>query len=72
MLLLMMGVLTAFNLIIFKVKFQQGRYGDLALDLVSFSVLTLFFGSTLGGMMIAMIAGTIISLYLFIFPPSFA
>jgi len=70
-LLLTIGLITAFNLIIFKVKFEQGRYGDLALDFVTFAFLTAFFGHTLGGMVIAMIAGTVVSLYLFVFPPHF-
>lgn len=69
--LIVIGIVTAFNLIIFKIKFEQGRYGDLALDFVTFAFLTAFFGHTLGGMMIAMIAGTLVSLYLFIFPPEF-
>lgn len=71
MLLLTIGLITAFNLIVFKIKFEQGRYGDLALDFVTFAFLTAFFGHTLGGMVIAMIAGTVVSLYLFIFPPHF-
>ena len=70
MLLLLIGVITAFNLMIFRLKFSQGRYGDLALDFITFAFLTTFFGHTLGGMTIAMVAGTIISLYLYVFPPS--
>ena len=72
MLYAIIAALVAFNLIILKMKFEQGRYGDMALDMISISILSLFFGHTLGGLVITAIAGTIISLYLLVFPPQFA
>ena len=68
---LMIGVVTAFNFIILKWKFSQGRYGDMALDVISFIVLAAIFGSTVLGMLVAMVASMGISVYLLIFPPSY-
>ena len=69
MLWLVIGVLTAFNLLIFKIKFEQGRYGDLLYDVSTFLVLNVIFGGTLGGMIVAMVASGIISVYLYFNPP---
>lgn len=63
---LIIGIATAFNLLIFKVKFSQGRYGDIALDLLALVILSALFGNTLLGMMIAMVASVIISLVLWL------
>ena len=68
---LIIGLATAFNFIILKWKFGRGRYGDMALDVISLVVLTALFGNTMGGMVIAMTAGMFISLYLLLFPPEF-
>ena len=70
--LFIIGIVTAINLIILKFKFEQGRYGDLALDFLAIATLSAFFGQTLGGMVIAMTSSLIISIYLYIFPPNFA
>jgi len=67
---LIIGIATAFNFIILKWKFSDGRYGDMALDVMSLVVLTALFGNTILGMLIAMVASTCISLYLLVFPPS--
>ena len=71
MTILIIGIMTAFNLIILRLKFSDGRYGDMALDFLALATLSAFFGQTLGGMMIAIVSGTIISLYLYVFPPEF-
>ena len=70
--LIIIGIVTALNLIILKLKFEQGRWGDMALDFLALATLSAFFGQTLGGMVIAMISSLIISVYLYIFPPEFA
>ena len=72
MMLIVIGIVTAINLMILKMKFEQGRYGDMALDFLALATLSAFFGQTLGGMTIAMISSLIISIYLYIFPPEFA
>jgi len=69
MLWLIIGILTAFNILIFKIKFEQGRYGDLLYDIFAFLVLNMIFGGTLGGMIVAMVASGIISVYLYFNPP---
>ena len=67
--LLFIGVATAFAMLILKIKLEQGRYADVALDFMAMAVLSIFFGHTLGGLVITIIASTIISVYLWIFPP---
>lgn len=67
--LLIIGIVTALNLIVLKVKFEQERYADLALDVTAIVVLNVFFGGTLAGMTIAMIASAIISIFLYFNPP---
>ena len=70
--LIIIGIVTAINLIILKMKWDAGRWGDLALDFLAIATLSAFFGQTLGGMTIAMVSSLIISVYLYIFPPSLA
>jgi len=67
--LLFIGIATAFSMLILKIKLEQGRYADVALDFLTMAVLSIFFGHTLGGLIIVIIASTIISLYLWAFPP---
>ena len=67
---LLVGVVTAFNFIILKWKFNQGRYGDMALDVISLVILSALFGNTVLGILIAMVASMGISLYLLVFPLS--
>jgi hypothetical protein len=66
---LLIGLATAFNFIILKYKYSDGRYGDMALDVISLVILSALFGNTILGMLIAMVSSTIISLYLLVFPP---
>ncbi len=68
---LIIGIVTALNLIVLKMKFEKERYGDLFLDIVSLIVLNILFGGTMGGMVISMIASAIISTYLYFKPPHF-
>ena len=69
MLVAIIGVITFFNLIILKIKWERERYADLTVDISAIVVLNYFFGGTLNGMTIAMIASFLISLYLLVFPP---
>ena len=66
---LIIGVVTAFNFIIIKIKFTRGRYVDAILDLCAILVLGAMFAGTMGGLMIAMIASCIISIYLYFNSP---
>ena len=69
--LLFIGVATAFAMLILKWKLEHGRYADVALDAMAMIILSMFLGHTLGGMVVAIVASTIISLYLMVFPPRF-
>ena len=69
--IILIGVVTFFNLIILKIKFEKERWADLAMDIGSIIILNVLFGGTLTGMTIAMIASFLISLYLLIWPPKF-
>lgn len=69
--LAIIAFVTFFNLIILKIKYEKERYGDLTLDIASIVILNMFFGGTLGGMMIAMMASFGISVYLYFSPPKF-
>lgn len=69
MLVIIIGVITFFNLVVLKIKFEQERYADLTLDVTAIVVLNMLFGGTLTGMTIAMIASFLISVYLYFFPP---
>jgi len=53
-------------------KLEAGRYGDVALDFLALTVLSIFFGHTLGGMIIVIFSSLIISIYLYIYPPEFS
>ena len=66
---LIIGVFTAFNFIVLKIKLERRRYGDFTLDLLAIVILIGAFGQTLGGMIIAMVASLIISTYLLYNPP---
>jgi len=71
-LMIIVGAITAFNLIVLKMKFERQRYADVLLDLAAMIVLNIMFGMTLGGMVVAMTASFIISIWLFYNPPMFS
>jgi len=64
---LVVGLVTAFNLLILIIKYKAGRYGDLSIDVLSLVVLSTLFGNTILGMLIAMVSSFVISIYLLIF-----
>jgi len=65
------GVASYFNLMVLLLKFNQGRYNDLALDVATLVILSYVFGGTITGLQIAMIASALMSVTLYIFPPKF-
>jgi len=67
---ILIALATAANFIFFKFKFEKERYGDVALDIASLVALSWMFGGTFGGMVVAMWAGAMISIYLYYNPPS--
>ena len=66
--LLMISLSTALNFAILRWKVSHGRFADAVLDGLMLFVLGYVFSGTLGGMVIAMCSGAIISIYL-IFNP---
>ena len=67
--LLIIGIVTAANFIILKIKAEQNRWADLLFDIFVLSVLSFLFSGTLGGLTIAMISSFTVSVYLYFYPP---
>lgn len=67
----LIGVASAFNLLIIKVKTEKKRYEDAIFDAAMMILLAFLFGGSYGGMVVAMIASMIISLWLLVSPPKF-
>ena len=70
-LVIAMGIVTFFNLLVLKIKYEKGRTADLIMDVAALIVLNYFFGGTLTGMLVAMIASLCMSIYLWFWPPKF-
>lgn len=65
----LIGIATAFNLIIIKVKYELKRYSDATLDFVILAILSFIFGNSFGGLVVATITSAIFSIYLLLYPP---
>ena len=68
---LLIGLATAFNLLIIKHKLERHRYEDGIFDLAILCILTLVFSGSYGGLVVATISSAIISLYFLASPPKF-
>jgi len=68
--LIIIGLVTAANFLILKVKAEQNRWADLLFDIFTLSVLSYLFSGTLGGLTIAMVSSFTISVYLYFYPPN--
>lgn len=68
---LLIGLVSAFNLIVIKMKLERKRYEDAFFDLGLMTVLAYLFAGSYGGMVVAMVASLAISLYLYVSPPKF-
>ena len=68
---LLIGIATAFNVLIIKWKVEHGRYEDAALDTLVLLVFASIFAGTMGGLIIATISSFIVSIYLLFSPPTF-
>lgn len=64
-----MGVATAMNLGFIKLKLEQDRNADAAVDAAVLVILAYVFGGSITGLSVATIASGLISLYLYISPP---
>lgn len=65
---IIMSIAIAFNFVILLWKLRNGRKVDTLVDLGCMFILSFLFQGTLGGMAVAMLAGSLISLYLLINP----
>jgi len=68
--LIIIGLVTAANFLILKIKAEQNRWADLIFDIFVLSVLSFLFSGTLGGLTIAMVSSFSVSVYLYFFPPN--
>lgn len=65
------GLATAFNILIIFKKIELKRYQDAAFDSAFLVLLTLVFGGSFAGMTVATISSAIISLYFLFNEPKF-
>ena len=68
--LIIIGLVTAANFLILKVKAEQNRWADLIFDIVVLSILSFLFSGTLDGLTIAMVSSFTVSIYLYFYPPN--
>lgn len=68
---LIIGLATAFNILVIKIKLERLRYEDAAFDAILLILLSLVFGGTYAGMVVATISSAIISVYFMASPPKF-
>ena len=62
--LIIIGLVTAANFLILKIKAEQNRWADLAFDVTVLFILSYLFTGTLGGLTVAMISSFVVSAFL--------
>ena len=65
------GIVTAVNMLIIISKIKRKRYEDAIFDVLFLITVAILFSGSYGGMVVAMIASMIISIYLYAYPPVF-
>lgn len=68
---IIIGIVSAINLIIIVHKFRKGRVTDGVFDSLLFTLMASMFSGSYGGMVVAMISSLVISIYLWASPPMF-
>ena len=68
---LVIGIVTALNLIFIKMKFEKRRYEDGIFDLALLALLTVVFGGSYGGLVVGTVTSLVISIYFYASPPRF-
>jgi len=66
--LLIIGVITAFNIIVVLIKYRAGRTADATLDLTILGILAVIFGTGFNTLVIGTTASAIVSAYLWFNP----
>jgi hypothetical protein len=69
--LAIIGVVTAFNILIIFMKYERGRHSDATLDLAILVTVAIVMGGSFGGLVVGTITSAIVSLYLLANPPKF-
>jgi len=69
--LLVIGLVVAVNIIFIQMKFKRGRTEDGILDSILLVLITIIFGGSYAGLVVATIASMFISIWLFANPPTF-
>jgi uncharacterized protein (DUF983 family) len=67
--LIIIGLVTAANILILKIKAEQNRWADLFFDISVLLFLSYMFFGTLGGLTVAMVSSFVVSIYLYFYPP---
>ena len=65
------GIVTAINMIVIISKVKRKRYEDAVFDVTLLVIVATLFSGSYGGMVVAMIASMTISIYLYSYPPMF-
>lgn len=70
--LLLLGLVTGFNLLVIVYKFNSGRESEAVLDLVLFGVVIyIMSGAGQAGIFVGMVASAVVSTFLYFSPPKF-
>ena len=68
---IIIGIVTAINMIVIISKLKHKRYEDAIFDTVFLVTVAVLFSGSYGGMVVAMIASMVMSIYLYAYPPMF-
>jgi len=68
--LIIIGLVTAANFLILKIKAEKNRWADLVFDVFVLCILSFLFSGTLGGLTIEMVSSFTVSVYLYFYPPN--
>jgi hypothetical protein len=65
------GIVTALNILFIKKKFDKKRYEDGVFDLALLIIITIIFSGSYGALVVGMVASLIISISFYANPPKF-
>jgi len=68
---LVIGLVTAINFIVIKIKSDRKRWEDAILDLSILALLAYVFGGSYGGLVVATTTSLVISIFFLFSPPAF-
>ena len=69
--ILIISVAVFLNFMLLVWKLNKERYADFTVDLITLIALSYLFSGTYIGMVVALVAGAMMSIYLALFPPQF-